>query len=187
MPWPDMPPTLVEKAARALCARHYAKRFNKPESDPHVQINVKENWQIFIEDARVVLVVAVEECAKVADNLESELDHDLEPMHIDEDTGTPRWAALSAYQKCARGIRSLAHGDRGSDITGVVPDGKLSEVGRLHQLIGDIQSHITFMGEETGSRDCCERYAAGRTRDLARVIDGMIMREIGSDSGDRRV
>ncbi len=43
---------MIERVARAKAARHYAKRFGKPESDPHVQQNVEANWNIFEQDIR---------------------------------------------------------------------------------------------------------------------------------------
>ena len=41
----------LEKAARALCARHYQDRFGKSVEDKHVQMNVDGNWHLFVEDA----------------------------------------------------------------------------------------------------------------------------------------
>lgn len=46
---------LVEKAARALASAHYAGRFNKPEDDEHVVMNVDANWYTFAADVRVVM------------------------------------------------------------------------------------------------------------------------------------
>lgn len=45
----------VELAARKVATAHYAKRFDKPEDDPHVQMNVDANWHIFADDARIAL------------------------------------------------------------------------------------------------------------------------------------
>lgn len=42
---------ILERCARALCARHYAARFGKLVDDPHVQMNVDGNWHLFMEDA----------------------------------------------------------------------------------------------------------------------------------------
>lgn len=51
-----------ELACRAVATRHYANRFNKPENDPHVQLNVSANWNIFAGDAKI----AIEEYLKHA-------------------------------------------------------------------------------------------------------------------------
>ena len=45
----------LERAARAVAARHYAKRFGKPASDPHVVMNANGNWGIFVDDARTAI------------------------------------------------------------------------------------------------------------------------------------
>lgn len=47
--------TMVERVARALCARHYADRFSKPVDDPHVQRNVAGNWALFADDACIAI------------------------------------------------------------------------------------------------------------------------------------
>lgn len=46
---------MVERIARTLAARHYAKRFDKPETDEHVLMNVNGNWQIFAGQVREVI------------------------------------------------------------------------------------------------------------------------------------
>lgn len=35
----------VEVMARDAARRHYARRFGKPEDDPHVSMNVEGNWR----------------------------------------------------------------------------------------------------------------------------------------------
>lgn len=46
---------MVERGARRLAARHYAERFGKDESDPHVKSNVDGNWHIFVTQVRDVI------------------------------------------------------------------------------------------------------------------------------------
>ena len=46
---------MIERGARALAAKHYAKRFNRPADDPNVVGNVHANWNIFADDARTVI------------------------------------------------------------------------------------------------------------------------------------
>jgi len=181
MQWPDIPPSLVEKAARALCARHYAKRFNKPETDAHVQMNVTGNWQMFVEDARLVVGISIEESAKVADDLGAELELEMEQVHIDEDTGPPRYAALSAYERTATAIRALGEEERGKDVSSVAPDeSSQTEVGRLRQLVGDIQRSVALYGESSGSWNCCDRAGEERAREIAKAIDEKISRVLGT-------
>jgi hypothetical protein len=43
---------MVERICRAKAAKHYAKRFGKPETDPHVLANVEGNWNIFAGEVR---------------------------------------------------------------------------------------------------------------------------------------
>ena len=38
---------LDEHLARVEASHHYAKRFGKPASDPHVRENVDANWNLF--------------------------------------------------------------------------------------------------------------------------------------------
>jgi hypothetical protein len=47
--------SMVEKVARAICERHYSKRFNKTIDHIHVQMNVKANWTDFVQDARAAI------------------------------------------------------------------------------------------------------------------------------------
>lgn len=43
---------MIERICRAKAAKHYAKRFHKPEADEHVQANVEGNWTVYIADVR---------------------------------------------------------------------------------------------------------------------------------------
>ncbi|HJU04964.1 MAG TPA: hypothetical protein VJ692_07390 [Nitrospiraceae bacterium] len=43
---------MVERVCRIKAAKHYAKRFGKPETDEHVKANVDANWNIFVADVR---------------------------------------------------------------------------------------------------------------------------------------
>ena len=45
----------IEVLARAVTAKHYAARFQKPEDDPHVQMNVDGNWQTNAETVAIIL------------------------------------------------------------------------------------------------------------------------------------
>jgi hypothetical protein len=46
---------MVERVCRQLATKHYAKRFGKPTDDPHVQMNVDGNWNIFEDDVRATM------------------------------------------------------------------------------------------------------------------------------------
>jgi hypothetical protein len=43
---------MIERICRAKAAKHYAKRFGKPETDRHVLVNVDSNWNIFENEVR---------------------------------------------------------------------------------------------------------------------------------------
>ena len=43
---------MIERICRVKAAKHYAQRFGKPETDPHVVANVESNWNIFAADVR---------------------------------------------------------------------------------------------------------------------------------------
>lgn len=45
----------IEEVAKALCKRHYTKRFGKSPSDAHVVMNVEANWRDFAEEAQVAI------------------------------------------------------------------------------------------------------------------------------------
>jgi nucleoside diphosphate kinase len=46
---------MIERVSRALAAKHYAKRFDRPLDDDHVLMNVNGNWQIFSVDAQTAI------------------------------------------------------------------------------------------------------------------------------------
>lgn len=47
---------LIETMCKALAAKHYAARFGKPISDPHVQANMQANWRDQEETVRFLLL-----------------------------------------------------------------------------------------------------------------------------------
>jgi hypothetical protein len=52
---PELSDEAVEKAARGLSAGHYAGRFNLPETDPTVLMNVDANWHVYAREVRIVM------------------------------------------------------------------------------------------------------------------------------------
>ncbi|MCA3704275.1 MAG: hypothetical protein INF12_14730 [Methylobacterium sp.] len=55
---------MVEKVARALCAKHYAKRFCVALDDPHVTANM-HNWPNFKDNARTSIEAMREPTAEM--------------------------------------------------------------------------------------------------------------------------
>ena len=59
---------MIERICRIKAAKHYAKRFGKPETDEHVLANVESNWNIYAADVRDTIEAMREPTQAMVDN-----------------------------------------------------------------------------------------------------------------------
>lgn len=58
---------MVERVAVALARKHYADRFNKDANSDHVNLNVSNNWHLFMADARTAIKAMREPTEEMCD------------------------------------------------------------------------------------------------------------------------